>query len=54
MGGCFAENRRVVFIWKLTGEKTCTALLEGTLGGQVMFGKSVSITQQTVGRTVWY
>ena len=26
----------------------------GCLKGRVMFGKGVSITQQTVGRTVWY
>ena len=31
MGGCFAENRHVVFFWKLPGKMTCNVLLERML-----------------------
>jgi hypothetical protein len=43
MRGCFAENRHVVFLCKLPGERACDVLLEYTL--ERTFGKSVSITQ---------
>jgi hypothetical protein len=28
VGRCFAENRCVVFFWKLPGERACDVLLE--------------------------
>jgi hypothetical protein len=31
MRGCFAENRHVVFFWKLPGERESNVLLERTL-----------------------
>ena len=31
MRGCFAENRHVVFFWKLSGERACDVLLEQML-----------------------
>ena len=41
MRGCFAENRHVLFFWKLSSERTCDVSLEHTL-------ERISITQQTV------
>jgi hypothetical protein len=31
VGGCFAENRHVVFFWKLPGKGACDVLLEWML-----------------------
>jgi hypothetical protein len=31
VGGCFGENRHVVFFWKLPGERACDVLLEWML-----------------------
>lgn len=31
MTGCFAENRHVMFLWKLPGERACDVLLEWML-----------------------
>jgi hypothetical protein len=31
MRGCFAENRSMVFFWKLTGKRACDILLDQTL-----------------------
>ena len=31
LGGCFAENRHVVFFWKQPGKRACDVLLEQTL-----------------------
>ena len=31
MGGCFAENRHMVFFWKLPGKRACGVLLEQML-----------------------
>ena len=31
MGGCFSENRHVVFLWKLPGKEARDDLLEGML-----------------------
>ena len=31
MGGCFAENRHVVFFWKQPGKGTCGVVLEQML-----------------------
>ena len=33
MGRCFAENRHMVFIWKLPGKRACDVLLEQDLRG---------------------
>jgi hypothetical protein len=44
MGGCFAENRHVVFLWK----GHVMFCWSGHLRGYVMFGKGIKITQQTV------
>jgi hypothetical protein len=44
MGRCFAENRHMVFIWKLPGKRACDVLLEQDLRRQVRFGKNLSIT----------
>jgi hypothetical protein len=50
MRGCFAENRRSVFFWKLSCEKASDVLLGFTVERthDVMFGKGISTTQQTV------
>ena len=37
----------MIFFWKLSGGRACDVLQE-YLRGHVMFGESVSITQQTV------
>jgi hypothetical protein len=50
VGGCFVENRHVVFFWKLPGKKACDVLLEWT---HVMFGKGISVAQQTVDKAVF-
>jgi hypothetical protein len=31
MRGCFAENRHMVFFWKLPGKRACDVLLEWIL-----------------------
>jgi hypothetical protein len=31
MRGCFAENRHMIFLWKLPEKKACDGLLERTL-----------------------
>ena len=41
MRGCFAENRHVVFFWKLPGSRACNVWLKCTLERSVMFGKSL-------------
>ena len=48
MRGCFAENRHVVFFWNLPGEKACYVLMEWKLERAVLFGKDISIIQQTM------
>lgn len=52
MGGCFPENRHMVFFWKLPGKTACDIWLEQTLRGHVMFGKDLSITRETVDNAV--
>lgn len=47
MRECFAENRHV-FLWKLSGERACDVWWSGHLGGHMIFGKSINITQPTV------
>jgi hypothetical protein len=47
MRGCIAENRYIVFFWKLCGKRERMFCWSGCLRGQVMFGKSTSIAQQT-------
>ena len=37
-----------MFLWKLPGERSCDVWLEWRLERHVMFGKSLSITQQIV------
>lgn len=49
MRGCLAENSHV-FLWKLPGKRAPDDVCwGGWLRGHVIFGKSVSITLQTVG-----
>jgi len=31
VGGCFADNRHMMFFWKLPGKEACDVLLERTL-----------------------
>jgi hypothetical protein len=52
LGGYFAENRKVIFFWKLPEKRVCDVLLEQKLAEHVMFGMNISITQQTVDNTV--
>ena len=48
MRGCFAENRHLVFSWKLPGERACDVWLEGMFKRTRDVSKSIGITQQTV------
>jgi hypothetical protein len=48
MGGYFVENRHMVFVWKLTGKRTCGIYLEQVLERTLMFGRCINITQQLI------
>ena len=48
LGGCFAENRHIVFLWKLSGKEHVMFCWGRCLEGQVTFGKAINIAQQTV------
>lgn len=47
MGGCFAENRHVVFSWKLSVKEHMTFPWSGLLRELVMSRKTIKITPQT-------
>jgi len=49
MRGCFVENRRMLFFWKLSWKRSCNVLLKQTLEREhVMFTKSINTTPQTM------
>ena len=50
--GCFAENRHMVFLWKLPDKSASDVLQSGCLREHMMVGKGVSITQQPVDDSV--
>lgn len=41
MGECSAENRYLVFFWKLPGKRTCEGCESGCLRGHRLFGKDI-------------
>lgn len=51
-GGWFAQNRPVMFFWKLPGQRSCDVLLEWMLDRTPDVGKVITITQQTVDNPV--
>ena len=54
MGRCFAENRHVVFSGSRLEKGYVMFCYSGCLREHVMFGKGISITQQTVDDARWY
>lgn len=48
MRGCFAENRHVVFSWKLSVKEHMTFRWSGLVRELVMSRKTIKITPQTV------
>jgi hypothetical protein len=54
VGGCFAENRHVVFFWKLPGKRACTVLLERTLARTLDVWKWYKYNSTILGDTVWH